>query len=409
MPVDARGYGLVPNASGIGQGVQGLISSQISKRLQQKALGGDDLAGTQLATRDPMASRQVGSILKSRHQSEQAEQERMQQVKAKQENVLARLARTVTNTNPELAATTLQSILPLLSRDPDLVELIPDVQEDIERFSSDPESVLNEYRAADQYFTDPQAFQRTTDERQRAALMDAVSSGLDDSGRLKPLKDLTAKEYSAAVALKMTPPPVGSAEQTMTNLGTADDVADTRETLSEAGARGAETGKLDVQKEMLPKVREAVLAVENASKVGAEDRSNSKALEVYQIGIDNIAKAMGQTKTGTFIGLLPAMSADAKTAEAALSVMAPVLKSVFRAAGEGTFTDKDQELLLGMLPKRTDPKETREAKLKMVNSIVDAKLGPVGQSSTQKQGGQIMVDANGNRAMVYPDGTFEEL
>ncbi len=28
---------------------------------------------------------------------------------------------------------------------------------------------------------------------------------------------------------------------------------------------------------------------------------------------------------------------------------------------------------------------------------------------SQKQGGQIMIDANGNRAMVYPDGTFEEL
>lgn len=28
---------------------------------------------------------------------------------------------------------------------------------------------------------------------------------------------------------------------------------------------------------------------------------------------------------------------------------------------------------------------------------------------TQKQGGQIMIDANGNRAMVYPDGTYEEL
>lgn len=29
--------------------------------------------------------------------------------------------------------------------------------------------------------------------------------------------------------------------------------------------------------------------------------------------------------------------------------------------------------------------------------------------SQQKQGGQIMIDASGNRAMVYPDGTFEEL
>lgn len=33
----------------------------------------------------------------------------------------------------------------------------------------------------------------------------------------------------------------------------------------------------------------------------------------------------------------------------------------------------------------------------------------VAPQPTQKQGGQIMIDANGNRAMVYPDGTYEEL
>ena len=32
-----------------------------------------------------------------------------------------------------------------------------------------------------------------------------------------------------------------------------------------------------------------------------------------------------------------------------------------------------------------------------------------GQSQGQKTGGQIMVDAQGNKAMVYPDGTFEEV
>jgi len=29
--------------------------------------------------------------------------------------------------------------------------------------------------------------------------------------------------------------------------------------------------------------------------------------------------------------------------------------------------------------------------------------------NTQRTGGVIMTDANGNRATVYPDGTFEEL
>lgn len=34
---------------------------------------------------------------------------------------------------------------------------------------------------------------------------------------------------------------------------------------------------------------------------------------------------------------------------------------------------------------------------------------PEAKVDTTKQGGQIMVDAKGNRAMVYPDGTFEEM
>ena len=37
----------------------------------------------------------------------------------------------------------------------------------------------------------------------------------------------------------------------------------------------------------------------------------------------------------------------------------------------------------------------------------DATAAP--QAPAQRQGGQVMVDADGNRAMVFPDGTFEEL
>jgi hypothetical protein len=55
--------------------------------------------------------------------------------------------------------------------------------------------------------------------------------------------------------------------------------------------------------------------------------------------------------------------------------MAPVLKQLFRAAGEGVFTDKDQELLIQMIPTRETNPEARKAMLDNIDAIVRAKLG----------------------------------
>jgi hypothetical protein len=55
--------------------------------------------------------------------------------------------------------------------------------------------------------------------------------------------------------------------------------------------------------------------------------------------------------------------------------MAPVLKQIFRVAGEGTFTDKDQALLLEMVPTRKDSPEARAIKTQNIDNIIRAKLG----------------------------------
>jgi hypothetical protein len=57
-------------------------------------------------------------------------------------------------------------------------------------------------------------------------------------------------------------------------------------------------------------------------------------------------------------------------AEGAVAAIAPVLKQLFRVAGEGVFTDRDQQLLLDMVPKRTDFPQAREAKLANIDKIV---------------------------------------
>ena len=140
-----------------------------------------------------------------------------------------------------------------------------------------------------------------------------------------------------------------------------------------------ESGKLGAQAAMKPEVEGAVkaaqLAATDRANMASESRSNAKALNVFQTGLNQLTQALGRTETGPIMGRLPAWTADQQTAEGMVAIMGPLLKDVFRSAGEGTFTDKDQELLLGMIPTRTDRPETRQRKLQAIAEIVSRKLG----------------------------------
>ena len=186
--------------------------------------------------------------------------------------------------------------------------------------------------------------------------------------------------------------------------------------VSQAGIEGAkEAAKLGEQLKLKPEieaaVKKAVSDVTVMAELAEESRSDSKALNLYEVGMGGLSEALGQTSTGPVMGMLPAVTAEAQIAEGAISAMAPILKQMFRAAGEGTFTDTDQAMLMRMLPTRSDRPKARVSKLQNIDAIVRAKLSKAQQSQPQqqKQGGQVMIDANGNRAIVYPDGTFEEL
>ena len=102
---------------------------------------------------------------------------------------------------------------------------------------------------------------------------------------------------------------------------------------------------------------------------------NQKAFEAFNIAMSNLSAQMANTVTNPLTGSLPALTPGQQGAEGAVSVMAPILKQLFRASGEGVFTDKDQEILMGMLPTRNDYPEVREQKLNTVRQIVATKLG----------------------------------
>jgi hypothetical protein len=91
--------------------------------------------------------------------------------------------------------------------------------------------------------------------------------------------------------------------------------------------------------------------------------------------MNQLTEALSKVDTGPAYGLLPALTSAQKTAEGARAAMAPVLKTLFRESGEGTFTKDDQEILMAMLPDRYDDPDTIKNKVAMVNALVMSKLG----------------------------------
>jgi hypothetical protein len=104
-------------------------------------------------------------------------------------------------------------------------------------------------------------------------------------------------------------------------------------------------------------------------------RDIDTALSLYEQAKEGLISGLEGTVTGPLIGKAPAITSKQQTAQGSIAAMAPVLKQLFRAAGEGVFTDKDQELLIQMIPTRETNPEARKAMLENIDAIVRAKLG----------------------------------
>lgn len=158
----------------------------------------------------------------------------------------------------------------------------------------------------------------------------------------------------------------------------------TPQAISEAETARKEA-ELGARLVMEPKIEEAVSAATNRAKMMADAagtaRSNQTALKVYEESMSYLSNSLGKTATGPVVGLIPAVTSSQQIADGAIAAMAPVLKQIFRTAGEGIFTDKDQELLLRMIPDRRSTPEAKTAQIAAVDSIVRAKLGAKGGAS----------------------------
>ena len=109
-----------------------------------------------------------------------------------------------------------------------------------------------------------------------------------------------------------------------------------------------------------------------------EMKKNQRSYDTFSIGVKQLTDALAGTDTGPVVGRFPALTTAQQSADGAIAAMAPVLKTLFREAGEGTFTEADQKILMDMLPNRSDYPETITNKVAMVNALVMSKLGITG-------------------------------
>lgn len=107
----------------------------------------------------------------------------------------------------------------------------------------------------------------------------------------------------------------------------------------------------------------------------AKKRDLDNALNLYQTAKEGLISGLSSTTTGPLIGNMPAITSGQQIAKGSVAAMAPIMKQLFRAAGEGVFTDKDQELLISMIPTRETNPKARESMLQNIDAIIMAKLG----------------------------------
>jgi len=117
----------------------------------------------------------------------------------------------------------------------------------------------------------------------------------------------------------------------------------------------------------------AAAAAEGAANATA--MANGPLRDQFEFGFSALEQALGGTgQTGKILGNIPGLTTGAQIADNAKALLLPIMKSVFRGAGEGVFTDKDQETLEAMLPTRSMTTEAASQALDSVKMLVSLKL-----------------------------------
>lgn len=171
---------------------------------------------------------------------------------------------------------------------------------------------------------------------------------------------------------------ISAQERIAADLSTTQQVADSQATIKGASAGASERAKLGAQASIKPQVDAAIefakQNAKNAANALKTEKSDKKALNVYEAAMSGLTESFEDASTGPIVGLLPAIANDDRVLEAAISIMSPVLKGVIREAGEGTFTDNDQKQIDNLMPTRKDNREVAKKKVELLDAFVRSKL-----------------------------------
>ena len=117
-------------------------------------------------------------------------------------------------------------------------------------------------------------------------------------------------------------------------------------------------------------------AAGTAEAKNIEDRERKSVIkDQVEFAFNNLATTLKSTgQTGILFGNLPAMTSAAQIADQAMRLVFPILKDLNRGPGEGVFTDKDAEALIGMLPTRSMNKDVAAQALDNVKNLMMLKL-----------------------------------
>ena len=102
------------------------------------------------------------------------------------------------------------------------------------------------------------------------------------------------------------------------------------------------------------------------------------AYKQFGVAMKNLEDKLGKMEymdQGPIVGMAPAISTEAQNFEAARAAMAPILKQLFRGAGEGVFTNQDQQVLMRMLANRGQDAVPAKDAMNNVRRMVASKLG----------------------------------
>lgn len=323
----------------------GARQAQQAKSLSQAALGGDMNAFNQLAVIDPQRAAQLKQLtqVKMPTTSEMMD--------------IGKSLKMIATTSPQNIPIALQRVV---EQYPDLA---PAAQEFAGAFSQSPQagiSMLDDFINAGAEIDKPK---ESTEMRTFKELVKAAGATPDEI------------KQAAMIELGLKPRAVGSSIQTIADDPNRVMAVSQAEAIIAGRKKEAEIIsrlKLEPKLEAALKSASAKAAIE--AKNAQENRSNEKALSIYQNAANRLEEALTGTATGKFIGLLPAMTSDAQIAEGAIAIMRPVIKDAVRSAGEGTFTDRDQLLIDQMIPTRDDSPSAIKAKIQMLDSFMQDKL-----------------------------------